>query len=104
MTLRALLAVALIAACAAAGDSPRAEGPFPADDGTITALVELALWREAALAGAQITVHTMDGVVTLGGFAGSLEALAAASRLARDVPGVHSVRNGIRAANRDWRA
>jgi hyperosmotically inducible protein len=66
--------------------------------------VRLALWQEGSLAHSDIRVETADGAVTLGGFAGTMEDIATAGRLARAVRGVRGVTNAIRVAVRASRA
>jgi hyperosmotically inducible protein len=77
------------------GSSP-AEGPSVASDATITAAVQLVLWKEGSLAGTDIRIETAYGDVTLRGFANTMDDIAMAGRLARAVPGVRTVRNVIR--------
>jgi osmotically-inducible protein OsmY len=98
------LARALGVALVLATGSVAAEGPFPGDDATITAAVQLKLWTEGSLAGTDIRVETSDGAVTLRGFAGTMEDIATAGRLARAVRGVRGVFNAIRVAVRPSRA
>ena len=99
-SLIAALALALMLAAGVAG----AEGPHPGSDATINTAVELALWQERSLAGADIRVETLEGQVTLRGFAATMEDIAKASELARGVQGVRGVTNAIRVAVRPSRA
>ena len=96
---RMLAAVLLFAAGGAS-----AEGPYPASDATISAAVEQVLWKERSLAHADIRVESLEGQVTLRGFAATMEEIATASRLARAVPGVRGVTNAIRVAIRPLRS
>jgi hyperosmotically inducible protein len=98
------LACALAAALLLVSGSVPAEGPFPGSDATINAAVQLALWKERSLAHTDIRVETADGAVTLRGFAGTMEDIATAGRLARAVPGVRGVTNAIRVAVKPSRA
>jgi hypothetical protein len=98
------LACALGAALMLVSGSVPAEGPFPGSDAAITAAVQLALWTEGSLAGTDIRVETSDGAVTLRGFAGTMEDIANAGRLARAVHGVRGVTNAIRVAVRPSQA
>ena len=92
------------AALVLAASGTIAEGPFPHGDGDISAEIERAFSDEPSLASSDITVQTQDGVVLLRGFAGTLEDVATAMRLARSVAGVHQVVNGIRLMVRPSRA
>jgi hypothetical protein len=101
---RSLIAGALAAALLLVSGSVPAQGPFPGDDAAITAAVQLVLWKEGSLADTDIRVETADGAVTLRGFAGTMEDIATAGRLARAVRGVRGVTNAIRVANKSSRA
>jgi hyperosmotically inducible protein len=101
---RSFIAGALAAALLLVSGGAPAEGPFPGDDATISAAVRLALWQEGSLAHSDIRVETADGAVTLRGFAGTMEDIATAGRLARAVRGVRGVTNAIRVAVRASRA
>ena len=81
-----------------------AEGPFPTNDPGIVEQLEAAISRAPALAGTDIRVESHDGVVTLTGFARTMEDIAAAARLAWRVPGVRDVNNDIRVTVRPSRA
>src|SRR5437868_9099602 len=77
-----------------------AQGPVPVDDETIFVQVEDTLRRAPSLAAADIRVEIRDGVVTLGGCAGTVGDAAMAGSLAWRVRGVSAVHNDIRIANR----
>ena len=77
-----------------------AEGPDPASDAAIKAAVEVVLWKERSLAGADIHVETLEGQVKLRGFAATMQDIATATRLAREVQGVRGVTSTIRLAAR----
>lgn len=66
------------------------------DDATITTRVKAALVDDPKVSAAQVNVETYRGVVQLSGFVDSEAAARQASKLAREVPGVHSVKNDIR--------
>src|SRR4051812_11623876 len=72
-----------------------AQGPVPVDDETLFVQVEDALRRAPSLAAAHIRVDIREGVVTLSGFADSVEEAVMAGSLAHRVRGVSAVYNGI---------
>lgn len=98
------MVAALAAALLFAAGGTRAEGPYPGSDATIGAAVQRILWREPSLVDADIRVEAAEGEITLRGFAGTMEDIATAGRLARAVPGVRGVTNAIRVSVRPWRA
>ena len=104
MMRRLLITVVLAAAIGLPSSRAAAEGPYPGSDAEIGAAVELVLWRERSLAGADIRVEAAEGEITLRGFASTMEDIATAGRLARAVPGVRGVTNAIRVSVRPWRA
>ena len=77
--------------------------PIANDDERIFTAVEDALQRARSLAAARITVRSLDGFVTLTGFAANVDDIATAGRLAAGVPGVTGVNNRIRVADRGSR-
>lgn len=66
------------------------------DDATITTRVKAALVQDPDVSAAQVNVETYRGVVQLSGFVDSQAAAKRAADVARQVPGVRSVRNDIR--------
>ena len=84
------LAVLLLAASLSGGVSAQGR-----DDETIFIAVEDALHSARSLAGADITVRSRDGYVTLSGFAATMEDIVTAGRLASRVRGVTGVNNEI---------
>lgn len=74
--------------------------PAALDDEVIFIAVEEALQDTRALAGADITVRSQDGFITLSGVAESLEDIATAGRIATGVRGVTGVKNKLRIADR----
>lgn len=98
------IAALVLAAGSLAPGLARAQETPGSDDVSISQQVESALAQERTLAGTQIEVETLDGVVNLRGFVRSLEQAARAGELARAVRGVTSVRNGLRVADRPSRA
>ena len=93
----------LVAALMLAASGASADRPYSGSDATISAAVEHVLWKERSLAHADIRVESLEGQVTLRGFAATMADIATASRLARAVPGVHGVTNAIRVAVRPLR-
>ncbi len=65
------------------------------DDTAITAKVKAAFAESAAVKASQVSVHTRGGVVTLSGFADSLDSKAEAERLAGEVSNVKRVENDV---------
>ena len=66
------------------------------DDTVITTKVKAAIFKNPSLKSAEINVETFKGVVQLSGFVNSREDIDKAVRLARDIPGVVSVKNDMR--------
>lgn len=66
------------------------------DDTTITTRVKLALADDPTVKAVQVTVETYRGVVQLSGFVDSEAAIRRAAEVARQVPGVRSVKNDLR--------
>jgi hyperosmotically inducible protein len=102
MKLHRTLAVFLLAASVCGG--VHAQSSIYLDDETIFVAVEEALRVARSLAGADITVRSREGFVTLSGFARSMEDIAAAGRIAARVRGVTGVKNELRVADRPSRA
>src|SRR4030095_5930690 len=65
------------------------------DDTVITTKVKAAIMGEPGLKSAEINVETFKGVVQLSGFVSSSENIGAATKVARAVPGVTSVKNDM---------
>lgn len=66
------------------------------DDATITTRVKAALVEDPSVSAAQVNVETYRGVVQLSGFVDSEDSARRAASLAKQVPGVRSVKNDIR--------
>ena len=62
-----------------------------------------ALQRTPSLAGADITVHSREGFVTLSGVARTVKDIARAGKIALGVRGVIGVSNELRTADRESR-
>jgi osmotically-inducible protein OsmY len=93
MNFHRTLAVLLLAASLSGGVAALGR-----DDETIFLAVEDVLHSTRSLAGADITVRSRDGYVTLSGFAATMADIATAGRLASRVRGVTGVSNEIRVA------
>jgi len=66
------------------------------DDTVVTAKVKAAIFNEPTLKSAEINVETFKGVVQLSGFLNSREDINKAVTVARQIPGVTSVKNDMR--------
>ena len=66
------------------------------DDTVITTKVKAAVFDEPTLKSAEINVETFKGVVQLSGFVNSQADIGKAVAVARNVPGVKSVKNDMR--------
>lgn len=66
------------------------------DDTVITTKVKAAVFNEPSLKSAEINVETFKGIVQLSGFVNSREDINKAVEVARQVPGVKSVKNDMR--------
>jgi osmotically-inducible protein OsmY len=98
-----LLAIVLVAATFAVSRVQAQDKPA-SSDASISEEVQRVLAKDVSLRGAEIHVQTLNGVVDLSGFVRSVEDIAKAQTLAGAVPGVSSVRNALRVANRPSRA
>lgn len=98
-----LLAVLLVAGTFAASRA-QAQDKQLIDDSAVTQRVQKAIAQDRDLAAQHIEVRTQDGMVSLTGFARSLEDIARAGELVRAVRGVSGVRNDLRVADRPSRA
>ena len=102
ITLKSLCAAVLVAvslpvglgACAPT-ESRRSTGAY-IDDAAITTRVKSALAADEVAKATQVSVETHNGVVQLSGFAESRRVADRAAEVARNVPGVKSVKNDIR--------
>ena len=99
-TTRLVLASGLAALFAAGGAWSEEKPPVVAaaeqpDDGAITAKVKAAIKKDAALAGADIKVETVQGEVRLNGTVGNPADIQKATALAFGVAGVKKVQNNL---------
>jgi osmotically-inducible protein OsmY len=91
-----LLAVALTAVQGCA-PTPTREGTGEyVDDTVITTKVKAAFLNDGSLKSTEINVETFKGVVQLSGFVSSQASILRAIDVARGVPGVRSVQDGMR--------
>jgi osmotically-inducible protein OsmY len=96
--LAAILAALMLFAAAAGSGRVTAQAAPSLADASITARVQRALDNERSLEHARIRVDACGGMVTLSGFAGTIEDIAMAGRLAGGIDGVRAVTNVIRVA------
>jgi hyperosmotically inducible periplasmic protein len=89
-----ILTASLLFGCA--GTSAQESTGEYLDDSVITAKVKSAFVADKQVSALDIKVTTFKGVVQLSGFAGSQQEIDRAVELAREVPGVKSVKNDIR--------
>ena len=66
------------------------------DDTVITAKVKAALVDDPDLKAMEINVETFKGIVQLSGFVKTAAEISKATKVAKDVKGVNSVKNDIR--------
>jgi osmotically-inducible protein OsmY len=93
-TLVGILFMALALGCASTAKQ-EGTGEY-VDDTVVTAKVKAAILNEPTLKSAEINVETFKGVVQLSGFVSSQAAENTAVSVARQVPGVKSVKNDMR--------
>src|SRR5688572_13635863 len=93
-TLLAALAIATTLGCAGTAKS-ESTGEYM-DDVAITAKVKKDIFDEPTLKSAEINVETFKGVVQLSGFVAQPASIATATKVARNVNGVKSVKNDMR--------
>ena len=95
--LTTLLAIAFMALAVGCASTAKTEGTGEyIDDTVVTAKVKAAIFNEPTLKSAEINVETFKGVVQLSGFVNSREDVNKAVTVARQVPGVTSVKNDMR--------
>ncbi len=77
--------------------TPQTEGTGEyVDDSVITTKVKAALVNDPNVSAAEVNVETFKGIVQLSGFINSRADMNRAIELARNVPGVKSVKNDMR--------
>jgi osmotically-inducible protein OsmY len=95
--LTTLVAIAFMAMALGCASTAKTEGTGEyIDDTVVTAKVKAAIFNEPTLKSAEINVETFKGVVQLSGFVNSREDVNKAVTVARQVPGVTSVKNDMR--------
>ena len=93
-TLVAVLFMAMALGCASTAKT-EGTGEY-IDDTVVTTKVKAAIFNEPTLKSAEINVETFKGVVQLSGFVNSREDINKAVTVARQIPGVTSVKNDMR--------
>lgn len=93
---RLALAVAVAIGLAACASQPTIEstGEY-IDDTVLTTKVKAELLKDPVVSGLAVNVESFKGVVQLSGFVKSAAERDKAVQIARDVPGVKSVKNDI---------
>lgn len=91
-----IITALLVGLSACAGSSTQESTGEYLDDSAITAKVKSAFVSDKEVSALAIQVMTYKGVVQLSGFASSQREIDRAVELARNVPGVKSVKNDIR--------
>lgn len=86
-------AVLLATSCASSSHDSSTGEKF--DDTVITTKVKAAIFNDADLKSAEITVVTYKGVVQLSGFVTDPKEIAEAAKVSRAVKGVVSVKNDL---------
>ncbi|MGH8642492.1 MAG: BON domain-containing protein [Burkholderiales bacterium] len=81
-----------LAGCAGAGQKTGTA----VDDSAITTKVKTAMVRDSEVVASNISVETNQGTVRLSGTASSAREADKAEQIARNTPGVKSVKNDIR--------
>ncbi|WP_263770366.1 BON domain-containing protein [Propionivibrio soli] len=100
--LRSTLAIAALTAVLAAcsgGPTRESTGEY-IDDATITTRVKTAFVRDKEVSAMDVKVETFKGTVQLSGYADNSTEIERAVRIARETPGVQSVKNDIRLKSR----
>mgnify|MGYP006201248067 CR=1 FL=1 len=91
-----LLAAVLLSGLGCASTDTRESTGQYLDDSVITTRVKTAIFNEPSLKVLQINVETYKSVVQLSGFVNTGADMNKAVDVAREVPGVQSVRNDLR--------
>jgi osmotically-inducible protein OsmY len=95
--LRVLLLPALLALLVGcSGSATKSSTGDYIDDTVLTTKVKAAVFNESSLKSSEINVETFKGVVQLSGFVNSQADIDKAVEVARQVPGVKSVKNDMR--------
>ena len=95
--LTTLVAIAFMAMALGCASTAKTEGTGEyIDDTVVTTKVKAAIFNEPTLKSAEINVETFKGVVQLSGFVNSREDVNKAVAVARQIPGVTSVKNDMR--------
>jgi osmotically-inducible protein OsmY len=95
--LASLVGILFVAMALGCASTAKQEGTGEyVDDTVITSKVKAAIFNEPTLKSAEINVETFKGVVQLSGFVSSAANENTAMVVARNVPGVKSVKNDMR--------
>jgi osmotically-inducible protein OsmY len=89
-----ILLVLFVGGCAGTSKQESTGGYI--DDTVLTTKVKAAVFNEPTLKSTEINVETFKGVVQLSGFVNSQADINKAVEIAREVPGVRSVKNDMR--------
>lgn len=92
----AFLAAAILLTLGCAGSRTQESTGELIDDSVITTKVKAAFVNDPVVKASEVSVSTFKGTVHLSGDVASRRALDQAVQLARNVPGVKSVRNELR--------
>jgi len=76
--------------------SPQMQAVEQVADSVITEKVKAAIEADPALATAEISIETIQGVVQLNGYVGSSADIQKAAAIAQNVAGVKSVKNDLK--------
>jgi len=90
----AILAITVALAGCAAISGRETAGEY-VDDATVTARVKAEIFKDSTLKTMEISVETMQDVVQLSGFVDSAQSKSKAGDIARNVEGVHGLRNNL---------
>lgn len=97
-TVSALIFAVFMVSVAGCASTAKTEGTAEyVDDTVLTAKVKTAIFAEPTLKSSEINVETFKGIVQLSGFVNSQGDINKAVQVARDVKGVKSVKNDMRA-------
>lgn len=90
----AILAIGMVLTGCAAFSGRETAGEY-VDDATVTTRVKAEIFKDSSLKTMEISVETMQDVVQLSGFVDSTQSKTRAGDLARNVEGVHGLRNNL---------
>lgn len=85
----------LLAGCTTSSSKEKSTGEY-IDDAVITTKVKAAFVADDDLKASEIQVETYKGIVQLSGFVAEASDVSKATKVAKDINGVKSVKNDIR--------